>query len=191
MINEDQIHTVALQEFRLLAPDADGAVARIVAAAYAAGDPPIPMLTSIDDRHDVATVRTLRSEQHDDRDIEEMKTALTAYVSGWRRPMRYRPRVADRSQSPPAYFRLAVTESGINDQRSDREPVPQHTSTEASPEPWLLWIASPVDTHAGLFVLVGQGSDERRPDPMSWPLPLSRSLGVRIYDNRADFGRLA
>lgn len=191
MSNEEEIHTVALQEFRLLTPDADGAVARIVAATYAKGDPYIPMLTSIDDEHDVATVRALSGEQHEDTAVSDMKAALGPYLSLWRRPMRYRPRIAHQSQSPPAYFRLAVTESGISQAGSDTASVPQAASAGPSSDPWLLWIAAPIASHAGLLVLIGEGADERRPAPLEWPLPFSRALGVRIYDNRAETGPVA
>ena len=54
-----------------------------------------------------------------------------------------------------------------------------------SQTPGLLWIGSPVGTHAGLLVLLGGRDDQPRPDAADWPLPMSRALGVRIYDNRA------
>ena len=183
MTNEEPIQIFALQEFRLLVPDADGAVARIVASTYAGGEPRIPMLTSIDDRRDVATVRALRAEVNGDA---EMNVALAPYVSEWQGERRYKSRIAESSLSPPGFFRLAVTESGINDERSRTEDERTAPAGGASFASWLLWIGAPVATHAGLLVLIGERAEERGPNALTWPLPLSRALGVRIYDNRAE-----
>ena len=188
MTNEQQIHIFALQEFRLHTPDTDGAVARIVASTHASGEPRIPMLTSIDDRRDVATIRALRTEGSGDA---ERNVALAPYVSEWHGAKRYKPRIAESSLSPPGHFRLAVTESGINEEGSvtENERVPAGGGASAST--WLLWIGAPIGTHAGLLVLIGERADEDRPDALTWPLPLSRALGVRIYDNRAETSLLA
>src|SRR5438132_932241 len=55
------IQVLVLQEFRLLAADADGAVSRIVAASPGGVEPHVPLMTSIDDRRDVATLRVLHA----------------------------------------------------------------------------------------------------------------------------------
>ena len=51
-----------LDEFRLHAADADGSAARIVSAASKGDRDPVPLLTSIDDPRDVATLRTLSAD---------------------------------------------------------------------------------------------------------------------------------
>jgi hypothetical protein len=91
--------------------------------------------------------------------------------------------MAERSQSPPSYYRLAVTESGINDTHTD-PLAPRPTVAGGSPlEAGLLWIGSPIGTRAGLLVLLGGYDDQ--PRPAAGPLRIRRPLGVRIYDNRA------
>ena len=78
-----------------------------------------------------------------------------------------------------------MTESGINGTEAAARDATSSSSSDAGPRPLgLLWIGSPIGTHAGLLILVG-GADEAstaRRDVGQWPLPLSRSLGVRIYE---------
>jgi len=163
-----------------MAPDVDGIVARLVAGSSPA-DAAVPLLTSIEEGRDVAILRAVG----EDGAAEAARELLAPFVSTWQSPKRYRLRMAARSQSPPTYFRLAVTESGINDTQSDSlaPRLPVAAGTPLHPD--LLWIGSPVGTHAGLLVLLGGRDDQPRPDAAEWPLPLSRALGVRIYDNRA------
>jgi hypothetical protein len=46
-----------------------------------------------------------------------------------------------------------------------------------------VWIGAPVGTYAGLLILLGNYEDPAQRHPFGWPLPLSRELGVRIYEN--------
>jgi hypothetical protein len=173
--------TVELQELRLTAPDTDGTVARLVAGSHRQQDAAVPLLTSIEEQRDVAILRAVG----DDGAAETARELLAPFVSTWQTPRRYRLRMSERSQSPPTYYRLAVTESGINDTQSD-SLVPRLPMAAGTPlHPDLLWIGSPLGTHAGLLVLLGGRDDEPRADAADWPLPMSRALGVRIYDNRA------
>ena len=184
----ERLHTLELQELRLVSPDTDGAVARLVAGSYRARDPAVPLLTSIDERRDVAIVRAFAEDDASER-RQDLRGLLGSMVSDWQRPKTYRLRIAEHSQSPPAYYRLAVTESGINDVHSD-SLAPRQTEAGSSPsQAGLLWIGSPIGTYAGLLVLLGGREDHHRPDALAWPLPMSRALGVRIYDNRAQVER--
>lgn len=176
MSTDDPIETIVLQEFRLHAVDSDGAVARLVGAR----DDAIPLLTSIADRRDVATIRSGRATDPPDADE---RAVLGRFVANWSEPKHYLPRVAERSQSPPAYYRLAVTESGINDApsvRPERPPAGDGTSVPLG----LIWIGKPVGTHAGLLVLLGHATDAGRGSRTAreWPRSLSGGLGVRIYE---------
>jgi hypothetical protein len=179
-----RLHTLELQELRLVSPDTDGTVARLVAGSYRAHDHAVPLLTSIDERRDVAIVRAFNDADAPER-AQDPRAMLGPLVAEWQSPKRYRLRIAERSQSPPTYYRLAVTESGINDTHSDslapRPTVPAGSPSQAG----LLWIGSPIGTYAGLLILLGGRDDPPRQDASEWPLPMSRALGVRIYDNRA------
>lgn len=178
------IGTIALHEFRLHAADRSGAAARIVAGFPSHTGPGVPLLTSIDDERDVAIVQGLRGRDESDLD----RGSLDPLVERWRPVTRYEPRIAERSVVPPSSYRLAVTESGINDAQ------PEPTTGQAPDDPFesatsplgLLWIGNPVGTHAGLLTLIGNHADAstQRPDPLEWPLPLARRLGVRIYESR-------
>lgn len=185
MSTDDGIRLLVLQEFQLKTADVDGAVARIVASSRHGLEPAVPLLTSIDDRRDVATVCALHADESAEPDAAQ-RAALDPFVSSWSPPKRYAPRITERSQGPPSYYRLAVTESGINDAESGRlAAIPPGLAADGTAiRIGLLWTGSPVGTHAGLLTLLG-GYDERdtvRPDPGDWPLPLSRKLGVRIYE---------
>jgi hypothetical protein len=181
----DRTEILVLDEFRLRAADTDGAAAAMILAASKGIRDPVPLLTSIEDPRDVATLRTVGTGATDS-DGPRGDAALEELVATWHPARRYLPRIAARSQgAPSSSFRLAVTESGIND-----EPVaPPGTwvGKPASGEPIsLLVIGVPEGTHAGLLVLVGR--DDAEPvagdrDRTRWPLPLSRDLGVRVYDS--------
>jgi hypothetical protein len=182
MSTADPIQVLVLEEFRLRAADSDGAAARIVAASPRGIEPAIPLLTSIDDRRDVATLRALHAGEPTETDAVQ-RAALEPLVSSWAAPKHYAPRIAERSQSPPSGFRLAVTESGINS--GGVPPVtPSASEPTTSRAVGLVWIGAPVGTHAGLLVLLGSYDEPRAVgrDPSGWPLPLSRDLGVRIYE---------
>jgi hypothetical protein len=183
------IHVLVLEEFRLRLADLDGSAARIVAASPHGIEPAIPLLTSIDDRRDVAILRALHAGESAESDAAQ-HAALDPMVASWAVPKHYGPRITQRSQTPPHSYRLAVTESGLN-----RDGVAPVTVGESSVEDGttsraigLVWIGAPVGTHAGLLVLLGSYDDPRAAarDPSGWPLPLSRDLGVRIYENRGD-----
>jgi hypothetical protein len=179
----DPAEVLVLDEFRLHAADTDGAAARIVSAASKGDRDPVPLLTSIDDPRDVATLRTLRAEGPEG-DGPSGEAALGPLVATWQTAKRYRARIAARSQGPPASsFRLAVTESGINDERV-AQPGTWIGAPMAGDTLALLLIGVPEGRHAGLLVLVGRDTAdlvERGLDGKDWALPLSRDLGVRLY----------
>ena len=187
METDNPIRLLVLEEFRLRAADLDGEVARIVAATPHGLEPAIPLLTSIEDRRDVATLRAVRVNESIEADPAQ-HAALDPLVSNWGAPKHYGPRITEHSQSPPSSFRLAVTESGIN--AGGDAPVTTLSESSMSDRSanravGLVWIGAPVGTHAGLLVLLGRYDDPLQLDydPFGWPLPLSRDLGVRIYEN--------
>jgi hypothetical protein len=187
MSTDDPIRVLVLEEFRLYAADLDGTAARIVANTPEGIEPAIPLLTSIEDNRNVATLRALHAGESTESDAAQ-HAALDPLVSSWAAPKHYGPRITERSQSPPSSFRLAVTESGINaggtPRRSGRAGSVEDNAT--SRPIGLLWIGAPVDTHAGLLLLLGSYGEDPRAggdDPFGWPLPLSTDLGVRIYEN--------
>ena len=175
---------IVLQELRLHAPDTSGAAARIVARSTDGTPPGVPLLTSIDDGRDVAIVRRLRAGEGSSMD----RGLLEQLVERWEPIALYEPRIAEHSTVMPSSYRLAVTESGINDAMP--ETVAVHPSGEpnagATTSLGLLWIGEPIGTHAGLLTLIGNHGDPSapRPDPLEWPLPLARQLGIRIYESR-------
>lgn len=186
MATHDRINSLVLQEFRLHAPDIAGDAARIVAAFSGGIEPAVPLLTSIDDRRDVAMVRALHPGESPEADPGQ-RAALDPLVSSWQPLKQYGPQITEHSDTPPSYYRLAVTESGINKAEADRQAdTPRGPSAERTTTPLdLLWIGRPVGTYAGLLALVGSEEDgTARPDPRSWPLPMSRYLGVRIYESQ-------
>jgi hypothetical protein len=177
----DGIEFFELQEFRLSQPDADGAVARIVGSSSRGLEPPVPLLTSIADRRNVAIIRALHTNESKAPDAEQ-RLALAPFVTRWSTPREYAPRISERSESAPSHYRLAVTESGINDTVADTAATPGKPGG-ASTHLGLLWVGQPLGTHAGLLILLGDGGPPAaRPPAREWPLPLSASLGVRIYE---------
>jgi hypothetical protein len=165
-----------LQEFRLHAADTADEAARIVAKLPDGIEPGVPLLRNIDDQRDVG-------ELFDER---EQRAALGPLVASWRPVKRYGPRITESASSPPSSYRLAVTESGIND-REDQHTVaaPETAAADDAPRTHvgLMWVGTPIGTHAGLMVLLGSYDDATdRPDPRDWPLTLSRQLQVRIYE---------
>jgi hypothetical protein len=186
MLTNSPINAVVLQEFRLHAADTAGEAARIVAAFSGGIEPAVPLLTSIDDPRDVATVRALHAGETSDG-APGQRAALDPLVASWQPLKRYGPRVAERAERPPSYYRLAVTESGINN--AEPEPLPaiaQGVPPDGPSAPLgLMWIGAPLGTYAGLLILLGSHDrDTVRSDPRRWPLPFSRALGVRIYEGR-------
>ena len=189
MTTDDPIRLLVLEEFRLHAADVDGSAARIVAATARGIEPAIPLLTSIGDSRDVATLRALHAGEPTGTDAAQ-HAALDAFVATWEAPKHYGPRIAERSVSPSSSFRLAVTESGINASGGPPAPSPDPgpPSAGSTSQPvGLVWIGTPVGTHAGLLVLLGTYDAPRAVDrdPARWPLPLSSLLGVRIYQSAA------
>jgi hypothetical protein len=185
---DDRINALVVQEFRLHSADTAADAAGIVAAFSRGIGPAVPLLTSIDDNRDVATVRALHPGELAEGDPAE-RIALGPLVAKWQPPRHYGPRVTERSESPPSYYRLAVTESGIND-ASSKELIPgQRDAVDggAATPLGLLWIGQPLGTHAGLMVLVGDHDDPAgaMSAPRDWPLPFSRALGVRIYESQS------
>lgn len=184
MTTDDPISEVVLQEFRLHAADSGSEVARIVAAFANGREPGVPLLTSIDDDRDVAIVRGLHAGEQREEDPRQ-RAALDPLVASWQPVKQYGPRITERSESPPTHYRLAVTESGINNAETKPKPVaPAAADGSPSTRVGLLWIGSPTGTYAGLLALLGTDNQAARgSDPRAW-LPLSRSLGVRIYESR-------
>ena len=186
----DGIEFFQLQEFRLSAADTDGAVARIVSSSHSGAEPPVPLLTSIEDRRNVAVIRALHADESRLPDAAQ-RTALEPFVSSWGAPTEYSPRISERSEGAPSHYRLAVTESGINEAETelginqaetDHATDPQELRVTSTPAD-LLWIGKPLGTHAGLLVLLGSDNEPiPRPAARTWPLPLSKLLGVRIYE---------
>ena len=178
------IDTIVLHEFRLHAADRSGAAARIVAGFASDTGPGVPLLTSIEDERDVAIVQGLRGS---DASVLDRGT-LDPLVERWRPVTRYEPRIAEQSAVLPSSYRLAVTESGINDAEPEATTgsAPEEPFESASAPLGLLWIGNPVGTHAGLLALIGNHGEVNveRPEPLDWPLPLARRLGVRIYESR-------
>ena len=181
---------LVLQEFRLNSAGSADLVAELIAAPQVGteqGAPFVPLLISVDDRRDVATLRMVDGD-FDDADPEQ-RLALSPFVASWRAPARYEARVVESAEAPPHYYRMAVTESGINDRGPEvslsRTPTAANQPGAGSPIA-LLWIAAPEKTHAGLLVLVGHyGNTPVQPGVSAWPLPLSDVLGVRIYEGAA------
>ena len=95
-----------LEEFRLRDADLDGAVARIVAATPHGIEPAIPLLTSIEDRRDVAMLRAVHAGEPTEADAAQ-HAALDPLVSSWREPKHYGAEDHRAIGSPPSSFRLA------------------------------------------------------------------------------------
>jgi hypothetical protein len=177
------ISEFVVREFRLHAADSADQAARIVATFPVGLERSVPLLRSIDDERDVAIVGALHAgEELDER---EQRAALGSLVASWRPVKRYGPRISESTESPPSSYRLAVTESGINDQ-TDQPVVASETTGPATPTTHvgLMWVGAPLESYAGLMVLLGSYDDETadRPDAREWPLALSRHLQVRIYE---------
>jgi hypothetical protein len=180
----DRISTLVLQEFRLHAADSAGEAARIIAAFSEGIEPAVPLLTSIEDDRDVAIVRGLHAGEPREGDPRQ-RAALDPLVASWQPLKHYGPRITERAETPPNYYRLAVTESGINLDFEPPEAVPHGPVDGTTRQVGLLWIGRPIGTYAGLLTLVGSDDgDTQRPEALEWPLPISRSLGVRIYESQ-------
>src|SRR2546430_14233069 len=85
MSADNPIRVLVLEEFRLRAEDIDGAAARIVAESRRGIEPAIPLLTSIADRRDVATLRALHASESTESDAAQ-HAALNSLVSSWAVP---------------------------------------------------------------------------------------------------------
>lgn len=171
---------LVLQEFRLNSVESIEAVGRIVEQAS-----PVPLLTSIEDPRDVATVRRIDAA---DSLAGDERTALAPFVTAWKPARRYAVRVLENALDPPDYYRMAVTESGINDRDRSDTVRSSEAGTGKSDPIGLLWIADPVGTHAGLLIVIGHYGQDPFPvgaEFSDWPLALSRDLGVRIYEGAA------
>jgi len=177
----DGIDRFVLQEFRLLKADTDGAVARVVESLPHGFEAPVPLLTSIADRRNVAVISALHANESRAPEAAR-RSALERFVWRWRTPTEYSPRINERSESPPSHYRLAVTESGISNGAAEATNAGEKKGAPSA-HLGLLWIGNPVGTHAGLLILIG---DDQLPGgtrtAREWPLPLSSFLGVRIYE---------
>ena len=177
------INEFVVREFRLHAAEGADQAARIVATFPVGLEPSVPLLRSIDDERDVAIVGALHvGEQLNER---EQRAALGSLVASWRPVKRYGPRISESTESPPSSYRLAVTESGINDQTDQPMLAPEVTGPAApTNHVGLMWVGAPLESYAGLMVLLGSDEEQNadRPDAREWPLALSRQLQVRIYE---------
>ena len=176
------VTSLVLEEFRLRAPEMGVEAAQIV-GTLSGIETTVPLLTSIDDPRDVAAIWALHAGEGTAA-LAAQRTRLDRLVEVWRPLKYYKPRITEWSRRPPRYYRLAVTESGINGTEAAARDATPSSSSDAGPRPLgLLWIGSPIGTHAGLLILIG-GADEASAghDRDGWPLPLSRYLGVRIYE---------
>lgn len=180
----DDTEIFVLDEFRLRVADTDGSAAALVLAGAGGTLDPVPLLTSIDDACDVASLRAVRAGAPEGEGPRS-DAALGRLVASWGPVKRYVSRIAARIDGAPATsFRLAVTESGINDEVV--APPARWAGQPAAGDPVaLLLIGVPVGTHAGLLVMVGReaaqpvAADRPRVGP---PPPLARELGVRVYE---------
>lgn len=172
-----------VREFRLHDAETADDAARIVASFRDGVEPAVPLLRSIDDERDVAIVGALHvGEQLAER---EERAALGPLVASWQPVKRYGARINESTESPPSSYRLAVTESGINERVE--EPVTADTLAAGDATPTtpvaLMWVGAPIGTYAGLMVLLGDYDTGKRPEARKWPLKLSRQLHVRIYES--------
>lgn len=173
-----------VREFRLHDAETADDAARIVAGFRDGIEPAVPLLRSIDDERDVAIVGALHAgEQLAER---EERAALGPLVASWQPVKRYGARINESAESPPSSYRLAVTESGIN----ERVEEPVMASAEvlaadatATTPVALMWVGAPIGTYAGLMVLLGDYDTGKRTEARTWPLKLSRQLNVRIYES--------
>ena len=188
MTTDVLINALVVQEFRLHSAETAAEAAGIVASFSRGIEPEVPLLTSIEDNRDVATVRALHPGEPVEGDPAE-RVALGPLVARWQPPKHYDPRITERSGRSSSYYRLAVTESGINDSSPENFAAQRRDGVDlgASAPIGLLWIGQPRGTHAGLMVLVGDHDDPAGAmfAPRDWPLPFSRALGVRIYESQS------
>lgn len=174
--------SIVVQEFRLRSADTDGAVAALVAELPGGIEPALPLLTNIDDPRDVLTIRGVHGGE---TALDPGRATLQPFVERWQPLVRYTARIAERSARAPTRYRLAITGSGIND-AGDPAVLDDAHEAGAREAHGLLWIGAPIGSHAGLVMLLGSYGhpDLGTPVARDWPLPLSRYLGVRIYDSR-------
>jgi hypothetical protein len=181
------IAALELREFRLNAAEGADEAARVVDSFLAGIEPAVPLLVSVDDHRDVAIIKALHASETSETDHEQCGS-LDPLVASWQELKRYGPRIAERAdgaEGSPAYYRLAVTESGINDAEQDAFTLPESAVGETSTPIGLLWIGVPAGSGTGLLVLVGDGNAAHLdgaavPDR---PGSLGRDLGVRIYES--------
>lgn len=185
-----------LHELRL--PTGDDAT-RLLAAAQLAGMPReageqvLPLLVSIDDHRDVACLsRSPMPPEAGDRAGARIQAALVPEAESSGPPRYYRERASAGEREGQGYFRMAVTESGLNgrgagvaDPAAPEHDTPAPPRTHDSSGEGLLWIGTPVASGAGLLILTGHhdASAYAEGDPAVWPLGTSRALGVRIYES--------
>ncbi len=159
----------------------------------------LPLFVSIDDRRDVACLRHVGRLPSDDGDEagRRLHEALTPEAEVFGLPRYYTERAAMVGErAVQSYYRMAVTESGINEEAAARtlaDGPARAREGQAPPGPGaataagLLWIGTPMESAAGLLVVTGHpdATDYSDSDPTVWPLPTSRQLGVRIYEGGA------
>ncbi len=187
-----------LHELRL--PAGDGATRRRAAVRlaempHAQDEEVLPMLVSIDDHRDVACVRRVGVLPGSGDDAStRIRHALTPGAESGGPPRYYKERAAVASEAGVrSYYRMAVTESGSNEEAAANTLADAPADAPAPPQQddatgaGLLWIGTPVASAAGLLVITGHhdATGYGDSDPGVWPLPTSRRLGVRIYEGGA------
>lgn len=186
-----------LHEVRLSAGDPATrlrAAARLADMPHADDERVLPMLVSIDDHRDVACVRRVGAlPGSGDEAGARVRRALTPGAEGGAPPRYYDERAAVAGEGGArSYYRMAVTESGINEEAaaSTLADAPAPAGAPAPPRQddatgaALLWIGTPVASAPGLLVITGHhdATGYEDSEPGVWPLPTSRRLGVRIYE---------
>src|SRR5207245_5468082 len=87
---------LVLDEVRLRTADLRDTDAGIIAGSTPGIEPAIPLLTSIDDRRDVATLRAVHAGEPTEIGAAQ-RAALEPLVSSWAAPKHYVPRITERS----------------------------------------------------------------------------------------------
>lgn len=182
---EETITALVLHEFRLRSAADRRTAADTVAYWTDSDDAQIPLLFAIDDPRGLALVVARRS--GDDPETGRGLLSELVALGSEAPPRHFTPRLVIGIPNSSSYFRLAITESGINDPEPTADPAAR---TDGRPDPFggqlrLLWVGLPLDTPAGLLLLAGQQLDGSvsgtGQGTTPWPLPLSTEPEVRIY----------
>lgn len=185
-----------LHELRLTSGDDSTrllAAARLARMPRSEDEQVLPLLVSIDDRRAVACVRRVPTLPESDDAGVRIRMALAPEPESSAPPRYYKERGGlTGRRGVRSYYRMAVTESGTNEQAKVlvdmpvlSPSMPSLSRSGGTADAGLLWIGTPIASETGLLVITGHQdasaySDGDAPD---WPLPMSRDLGVRIYES--------